>query len=94
MTNKRKNYSSKFKQKVALEAIKEQLTISEIAGKYEVHPNLVTQWKKKLLEGSEAVFEDKRTKKTETKEELVEELYRQIGQMKYEIDWLKKKTGF
>jgi transposase-like protein len=93
MSNNRKNYSVKFKTKVALEAVKEQLTISEIASKYEVHPNLVTQWKKKLLEGSEAVFEDKRKKKQDNEEELVDDLFRQIGQMKYEIDWLKKKTG-
>ena len=93
MANKKKNYSVQFKTKVALEAVKEYLTISEIASKYEVHPNLVTQWKKKLIEGSEAVFEDKRKKKQNTEEELVDNLYRQIGQMKYEIDWLKKKTG-
>jgi transposase-like protein len=93
MSNNRKNYSVKFKTKVALEAVKEQLTISEIASKYEVHPNLVTQWKKKLLERSEAVFEDKRKKKQDNEEELVDDLFRQIGQMKYEIDWLKKKTG-
>ncbi len=93
MANKRKNHSVKFKTKVALEAVKEQLTISETASKYEVRPNLVTQWKKKLMDGSEAVFEDKRKKKQDNEEELVDDLFRQIGQMKYEIDWLKKKTG-
>ncbi len=93
MAKKRKNYSAKFKTKVALEAVKEQLTLSEIASKYEVHPNLVTQWKKKLLDGTESIFLDKRSKKESNNEELVDDLYRQIGQMKVETDWLKKKTG-
>jgi len=93
MAKARRNYSDKFKTKVALEALKEQLTISETAKKYEIHPNIVTQWKKRLLEGAESVFQDKRKNKDSSDEELVDTLYRQIGQLKVETDWLKKKTG-
>ncbi len=93
MARKRKNYSSPFKTKVALEAVKEYLTTSEIAGKYEVHPNMVSLWKKQLLEGVGTIFEDKRKiKKDKSDEELVDRLYREIGQMKVEVDFLKKKT--
>ena len=94
MGRKRKNYSSRFKTKVALEAVKDQLTISEIASKYEVHPNMVSTWKRQLLEGATEIFEDKRKKKSDAKpEQQVEHLYQQIGQMKVEADWLKKKLG-
>ena len=60
MARKRKNYNSTFKTKEALEVSKEYLTTSEIAGKYEVHPNMVSLWKKQLLEGANTIFEDKR----------------------------------
>ena len=94
LRDKRKNQSDKFKTKVALEALKEQLTISEIESKYEIHPNLVSQWKKRLLDRSESAFNDKRKQKNDNDEKLVDNLYRQIGQLKVEVDWLKKKTGF
>ncbi len=93
MAKSRRNYSDKFKTKVALEALKEQLTLSEIARKYEIHPNMVSQWKSQLLEGSTSIFQDKRKSKTNSEEELINTLYQQIGQLKVEADWLKKKTG-
>lgn len=96
MPRKRKNYSSKFKTRVALEAVKEHLTMSEIASKYKIHPNMVSQWKKQLLEEVGTIFEDKRKnnrdKKEKSGEELISHLYREIGQMKVEVDFLKKKT--
>jgi len=82
-----------FKAKVVLEAIKEQKTIAELASIYSVHPTQITKWKRKALENLELMFSDKfKTKDVET-EELIEALYQQIGKLKVEADWLKKKIG-
>lgn len=94
MSIKRKNHNSTFKTKVALEAIKELNTISEIAARHEIHPNMVSKWKTQLVEGASEIFEDKRKTKSKKKEEdITEQLYQQIGQMKVENDFLKKKIG-
>jgi putative transposase len=93
MNGPRKRFSGELKTKVALEAIKGYYTVSEIASQYGVHPNQVTQWKKQVVEALPDVLEDKRRKKKEDHEDLVRELYQQIGQLKVELDWLKKKSG-
>jgi transposase-like protein len=90
--NIRKRYSAKFKAKVALEAVKKEKTIGQLASAYGVHPNQITQWKKQLLEELPDIFSKKREKKEGEAEELEAELYRQIGQLKVELDWLKKKS--
>ena len=92
MSSKRKQYSEVFKAKVAIEAIKELKTISEIASIYEVHPVVVKRWKKQALEQLPDVFSKKQLKEKEESQALEAELYRQIGQLKVEIDWLKKKS--
>jgi len=91
--NIRKNYTGKFKSRVALAAIRNEKTISELASEFSIHPNLVRTWKTKLLAESEDFFSDKRKRKKVEDEKLTEELYRQIGQLKVELDWLKKKSG-
>ena len=88
----RKNYKPEFKAKIALEAVKGLKTINEIAGDFGVHPNQVTIWKKALLEGAVELFADKRHKERHDEEALRDSLYQQIGQLKVELDWLKKKT--
>jgi transposase-like protein len=90
---KRKQYSAEFKAKIALEAIKGQRTVTEIAGAYEVHPNQVTQWKRLALDQLPEVFSDRRGRIEKADEELRAQLYQQIGQLKVELDWLKKKSG-
>jgi transposase len=92
MQKKRTRHSQEFKAKVALEALKEQKTINEIASQYQIHPNQVTRWKNELIEGAGKVFEDKRTKKQDDKPGE-DKLYQQIGQLQVELDWLKKKSG-
>ena len=92
MKNTRRRYTEEFKAKVAIEAMKEQQTLSEIAEKYQIHPNQVTKWKSQLIEGAAKVFSDGRgTKKEEKPNEEI--LYQQIGQLQVELDWLKKKSG-
>jgi putative transposase len=88
----RKSYTTEFKVKVALEAIKGQRTINEIATHYGVHPNLVTQWKKHAIESLPDVFSTKRERAEEEEEALKAKLYQEIGQLKVELDWLKKKA--
>ena len=94
MKNKRRNHSAAFKAKVALAAIKGDKTIAELASEYEVHPNQITQWKKKLFESMPDVFSRSRQRDRQKQDELTEHLYQQIGQLKVEVDWLKKKSGF
>jgi transposase-like protein len=94
MSVKRKNHNSIFKTKVALEAIRELNTIGEIAARHEIHPNMVSKWKTQLVEGASEIFEDKRKNRSNRKEvDITEQLYQQIGQMKVENDFLKKKFG-
>ena len=88
----RKSYSSAFKAKVALEAIKKEKTMSQLSSEYGVHSNQINQWRKRLLEELPEVFSKKRQKKEKDTEDLQDELYRQIGQLKVELDWLKKKS--
>lgn len=89
----RKSYTAEFKVKVALEAIKGQRTVNEIASHYGVHPNMVTLWKRQAIQSLPEVFSSQRDRETERQEELRDQLYQQIGQLKVELDWLKKKSG-
>ena len=89
----RTTYSADLKAKLALEVIKGNRTLAEIASDAQVHPNLLTQWKRQLLESLPTVFSDKRLKENKEQEALTDQLYQQIGQLKVELDWLKKKSG-
>jgi transposase-like protein len=90
---KRRQFTAKFKTKVVLEAIGGMSTMSEIASKYELHPIQVSKWRSKFLKEAEQIFSGDIKKKDEAKDDLIEELYKQIGQSKVEVDWLKKKVG-
>ena len=92
MGNIRKRHDAALKAKVALEAVKAEKTISEISSEYRVHPNQVRQWRKQLLEELPSIFTDRKKKAERDGDELEAELYRQIGQLKVELDWLKKKS--
>lgn len=91
MKRKRKTHSGEFKAKVALEAIKGERTLNELAGQYEVHPTQIVQWKQRLLAGATDVFTGGVEHDAAGEAELRDRLYQQIGQMKVELDWLKKK---
>lgn len=93
MTRKRMQYSTQFKFKVAMEAMKEQATINEIASQYKVHPNLVRNWKSQLLADGPAVFDRKNGPHQAGQESQEAELYEQIGRLKMELEWLKKKSS-
>jgi len=89
----RRHFSAEFKAKVAREALKEQKTLTELAAEFEVHPNQITQWKKRLLDALPGVFSRESAYNKKREEKLRDRLYRQIGQLKVELDWLKKKVG-
>lgn len=92
MVNMRKSYDATFRAKVALEAVKGEKTLAELSSTFRVHPNQICKWKKQLLKSLPDLFTDRRKKKDKDNEELVDEPYRQIGQLKVELDWLKKKS--
>ena len=89
----RKIFTPKLKVKVALEAIKAEKTIAQIAGLYGVHPTQISAWKRKLLEESESIFSQKRKKREQNKNEFINALYEQIGKKDVEIAFLKKNIG-
>ena len=90
---KRNRYTGKFKSKVALAAVENIKTIAELASDYGVHPGMIRNWKRQLIENSVDIFTDKRKREKDDNSALLDELYRQIGQLKVELDWLKKKSG-
>ncbi len=94
MSNVRKRHTSVFKAKVAIEAIKGEETTAQLAARYEVHPTMINTWKKQLESGASSLFDAgrKASKEKET-EETVAELYRHIGQLKVERDFLARRPG-
>lgn len=93
MASMRTKRTSEFKAKVALAAIRGDQTVSELASLYKVHPNQITTWKRQAQDQLASAFDSKRANSSKKDEKLKEELYRQIGHLKVELDWLKKKSG-
>jgi len=90
---KRKRYSAEFKAKVALEAIKGEATVAELATRFGIHPNMVTQWKRQVIEGIAEVFTGKTGHNGTAHEEQIKELHAKIGQLTVERDFLAKAFG-
>ena len=93
MGGKRRRHAAAFKAKVALEALKMQATVQQVAVRFGVHPQQVTQWKRQALEGLEGVFSARRQTDLKATEEERSRLFEEIGRLKVELDWLKKKGG-
>lgn len=94
MKKGRRNHSASFKVKVALEALREVKSLSELASEFEVHPNQIRKWKQQVIEELPAIFSRRRKRDAQDEETLKACLYQEIGQLKVELDWLKKKVGF
>jgi transposase-like protein len=94
MSRKQQQHSSVFKAKVALTALKESQTISELASQFQIHPNQIYKWKRHLLDGAAAVFESGRASSGSAATEVeVASLYEHIGRLNMELEWLKKKVA-
>ena len=93
MGNIKRSHPASLKAKVALDLIRETDTLAVIASKYAIHPTQARQWKMQTLNNIEVLFSDKPSTALKEKDELISELYRQIGQLKVELDWLKKKLS-
>lgn len=93
MRRKRKQYSPEFKAKVALAALKNEETIAQLAARYEVHPTVINTWKRNLLDGAPDLFVKGR-KKDKNSEARIDDLYKHIGKLKVERDFLSRKLNF
>ncbi len=93
MAGIRKKHSPAFKAQVALEAAKQGKTIAELAKQYQVHPVQISQWKKQLLDGMEALFQDGATASHPNYEKIQTDLYEQLGRLQMELAWVKKKSA-
>ena len=92
MSKKRKQHSSQFKAKVALAALQNEETTAQLASRFDIHPTMISTWKRHLLDSAAALF-DKNHKSRKQAEGQLDELYRQIGQLKVENDFLARKLG-
>jgi transposase-like protein len=93
MSTQRKHYSAEFKARVALEALKGLKTVNELASTYGVHPTQIAHWKHRLQQEMPEIFSARRAKHAHDQEAFQAQLYQQIGQLKVELDWVKKKAG-
>lgn len=94
MSNVRKQYTGAFKAKVALAAMRGESTVAQLASLYEIHPTMINTWRKQLEEGASSVFDSgKKASREKATEETISELYRQIGQLKVERDFLARRPG-
>jgi len=93
MSVKRKIYNAKIKARIALEAIKGDKTLAELSSQYSVHANQIGKWRKQAIDGLSVLFSRKQERKDAQQQELLAQLYEQIGRLQFELDWLKKKSG-
>jgi putative transposase len=93
MANKRRRHSAKFKFTVALAAAKGTKTLSELASEYQLHPSQISEWKSALLDAGPTVFSSRRARQEREQAAREAELYEQIGRLKMELEWLKKKVA-
>lgn len=93
MGNIKRSHPASFKAKVALDLIRDSDTVAAICSKYGIHPTQAGKWKQQLLGNAENLFSSKPSNALQEKDEIIDELYKQIGQLKVELDWLKKKLS-
>lgn len=93
MSRKRRQHKSEFKAQVALAAIKEQQTVQELARRFAIHTSQIQEWKRRLVEGAAEVFQSPHERAASQEEPSMAELYEEIGRLKVQLEWLKKKAA-
>ena len=88
-----KYYTPKYKAEAVLEVLREAQSLNEIAGRLEVHPNMLGRWKKEVITNLPAIFENQKANEKRAHEAQIQELYAQIGELSSKLSWLKKKSG-
>jgi len=94
MGRNRRHHTEEFKARVALEAIRGTRTLSELSSIYKIHPTVIAQWKRQLIACAAAAFASGQGRAHKTEDELTAPLYEEIGRLKVELNWLKKKSSF
>ena len=94
MSKKRQKSSELFKAKVALESLKTNKTLSQLSSEYKINGNMISKWKTQLISGAAEIFRKGSSNQESSNEVLISELYQQIGEMKVQLDWLKKKSSY
>jgi transposase-like protein len=92
MGKKRRTFSSEFKSRVVRAALREDKTLSQLAGEFDVHPNQITEWKKQAIESLPEIFSKKHKHDQQDNQQLIDRLYRQIGELQVDVNWMKKKS--
>jgi len=92
MTQKRRKFGAGFKAKVAIAALTNLKTLTELSEEYEVHPVMISKWKSELQKNASGIFTGEKKREEWKEQKKIDELYRQIGQLKVENDWMKKKV--
>ena len=93
MTRKRRNFGPEFRARVGLEALREEMTLAELAKKHDIHPNMISNWKKQIIENAQGIFSGKSKTIDKSREEEAKDFHAKIGQLTIENDFLKKGLG-
>jgi transposase len=91
MTQRRK-FTAEFKARVVRAALREDKTLAQLASEYDVHPNQITEWKRQVIESLPDVFSRKKKLDEQDNQQLIDRLYRQIGELQVDVNWMKKKS--
>lgn len=92
MAPKRRQFTSEFKARVVRAALREDKTLAQLASEFDVHPNQITEWKRQALEALPEIFSGKKRRQEQDNQDLVDRLYRQIGELQVDVNWMKKKS--
>jgi transposase len=92
MTQKRRRFTAEFKARVVRAALREDKTLAQLASEYDVHPNQITEWKRQALDALPDVFSRKKKQQQQDNQQLIDRLYRQIGELQVDVNWMKKKS--
>lgn len=92
MTQKRRHFTAEFKARVARAALREDKTLAQLASEYDVHPHQITEWKRQVLESLPELFSQKKSPGVHDQQPLIDRLYRQIGELQVDVNWMKKKS--